>query len=322
MAADQSCTTPFGEVSEQTRAFNRDLLRRLSLLPDQWSYPPSVIRERRAEGLGPFPRPPRSPHARDIAIPGPHGEVRLRILEPRTRPSTGAYLHLHGGGWTLGAADEQDPRLAEIAEATGLTALSCDYRLAPEHPYPQGPDDCEAAAAWLLREGEKLFGGNRFAIGGESAGAHLAATVLLRLRGHAGLPSRFGAAVFACGCFDLRLTPSARAWGDDKLVLNTRDLKMFVRHYLAQGDDPADPDISPLLADLSGLIPAHFVVGSADPLLDDTLFMQARWTAAGNPAELAVHPGGCHVFQHFDLEIARASNRAVEDFLVRSLALA
>lgn len=322
MAEDESSYTPFGPASAETLAFNKDLQRRLTLLPDQWSYPPAVVRERRAQGLGPFPLAPRSPDAREIAVPGPHGDVRLRILAPKTRPSTGAYLHLHGGGWTLGAADEQDPRLSELAEATGLTAVSCEYRLAPEHPYPQGPDDCEAAAAWLLSEGDNLFGGNRFAIGGESAGANLAASVLLRLRGRSDLPARFGAAVFTCGCFDLRLTPSARNWGAAKLVLNTRDLKMFVRHYLSHGHDAAEPDISPLLADLGGMVPAHFVVGSADPLLDDTLFMHARWVAAGNAAEIAVHPGGCHVFQHFDLEIARESNRAIDAFLNRSLATA
>ncbi|WP_428699965.1 alpha/beta hydrolase [Stappia sp.] len=319
MAAYDFTNTSFGQATEETRDFNRDLLRRLTLLPDQWSYPPSVIRERRAEGLGPFPRPPRSPDAREIEIDGPHGKVRLRLLAPKNRPSTGAYLHIHGGGWTLGAADEQDPRLGELAEATGLTVVSCDYRLAPEHPYPQGPDDCEATALWLQREGAGLFGGTRFAIGGESAGANLAVTTVLRLRDGHGISGLFGAAVLVCGCYDLRLTPSARNWGDAKLVLNTRDLTMFARHYLAHGQDPATPDVSPLLANLAGLMPAHFVVGSEDPLLDDTLFMEARWRAAGNSTDLAVHPGGCHVFQHFDLEIARASNLAIDRFLNATL---
>jgi acetyl esterase/lipase len=303
------------EASEETRDFNRDLLRRLALFPDQWSYPPQVIRERRAQGLGPFPTPPRLDHAETRVISGPHGEIPLRILRPRGRPSEGAFLHLHGGGWTLGGADEQDPRLAEIADNTGLTVVSCEYRLAPEHPYPQAPDDCEAAALWLQAEGEAEFGAARFAIGGESAGANLAAATVLRLRDRHGLGQLFLGAVFACGCFDLRLTPSARAWGDPKLVLNTRDLTMFVRHYLADGQSPDAPDISPLMADLSGLMPAHFAIGTEDPLLDDTLFMAERWRAAGNTVELAVYPGGCHVFQRFDLAIARQSNAAIDTFL-------
>ncbi|MCA1243599.1 alpha/beta hydrolase [Stappia stellulata] len=305
-----------GKASVETLDFNRELVHRLTLLPDQWSFAPSVIREKRAEGLGPFPCPPRDPHAEVRTIPGPHGDIPLRILRPRSRACEGAYLHIHGGGWTLGAADEQDPRLREITENTGLAVVSCDYRLAPEHPYPQGPDDCEAAALWLHDNGVREFGTPRFAIGGESAGANLAASVLMRLRDRHGLGRLFSAAVFVCGCFDLRLTPSARNWGRQKLVLNTRDLTMFVRHYLARGGDPAAADISPLMGDLGGLVPAHFVVGDADPLLDDTLFMAARWRAAGNRADLAVHPGGCHVFQHFPLAIAEDSNRAIDAFLL------
>ncbi|MAB00499.1 MAG: alpha/beta hydrolase [Stappia sp.] len=304
-----------GEEYEETRDFNRDLARRLSLFPDQWSFPPSVIRERRAEGLGPFPAPPKLDHAETLIIPGPHGDIPLRILRPQTRPCQGVFLHLHGGGWTLGGASEQDPRLAEIAERTGLAAVSVEYRLAPEHPYPQAPDDCEAAALWLHLNGADVFGPGIHAIGGESAGANLAATTLLRLRDRHGLSDLFAGAVFSCGCFDLRLTPSARNWGEEKLVLNTRDISMFARHYLADGHSPYDPDISPLLARLEGMVPAHFSVGTRDPLLDDTLFMAERWRAAGNVTELAVYPGGCHVFQRFDLRIARESNQAIDRFL-------
>ncbi|MBA5779143.1 alpha/beta hydrolase [Stappia sp. F7233] len=301
-------------VSAETQAFNRDLAGRLGALPDQWSFPPAVIRERRAQGLGPFPMPEKSPYAETIHISGPHGDIPLRLFVPAARRPAGAYLHIHGGGWTLGSAENQDPRLEEIVERTGLAVLSVDYRLAPEHPYPQGPDDCEAAALWLVSEGAKRLNVLRFAIGGDSAGANLAAATLIRMRDrHLGMP--FQAAIFECGCFDLSLTPSARSWGSEKLVLNTRDITMFVRHYLAHGHDAYQPDISPLYADLRGLPPAHFAVGTRDPLLDDTLFMAARWQAAGNQCELAVYPGGCHVFQQFALGISRAANEAADAFL-------
>lgn len=301
-------------ISPETREFNSELVARLAALPDQWSYPPALIRERRAQGLGPFPLPPKSERAETISISGPHGDIPLRIIPPEGRAPVGAYLHIHGGGWTLGAADQQDPRLVEIADNTGLVVVSVDYRLAPEHPYPEGPDDCEAAALWLLSEGALRFGIDRFAIGGDSAGANLSATTLLRLRNARGV-CPFTAAVFICGCFDLTLTPSARAWGTEKLVLNTRDIEMFARHYLARGGDPADADVSPLYADLSDLPPAHFVVGTRDPLLDDTLFMASRWRASGNRCELKVYPGGCHVFQHFPIEIADKSNGGIDRFL-------
>ncbi len=313
----QFVSEPFTEaaISDETRRFNTDLSARLGALPDQWSFPPAVIRERRAQGLGPFPIPPKSPDAETIVTEGPHGGVPLRIIRPPAGTTRGAFLHIHGGGWVLGAADQQDVRLLQIAERTGLVAISVDYRLAPEHPYPQGPDDCEAAALWLVGEGARRLGVDRFAIGGDSAGGNLTATTLIRLRDRHGL-TPFSAAVFIAGMFDLRLTPSARRWGSEKLVLNTRDVEMFVRHYLARGQDPADPDISPLLADLSGLPSAHFSVGTHDPLTDDSLFMAARWLAAGNPAELAVYPGGCHVFHNYPLAIADAANAAIDRFLI------
>lgn len=300
-------------IAEETRSFNQDLASRLSALPDQWSFPPQVVRERREQGLGPFPAPLRSARARTHVIEGRHGPVTLRIIEPKASP-TGAFLHIHGGGWTFGGADMQDERLVELADRTGLIAVSVDYRLAPEHPYPCGPDDCEAAALWLAGPGRDSLGVSKLAIGGDSAGANLAAATLIRLRDRHGLRA-FHAAVFIAGCFDLRLTPSARTWGSEKLVLNTRDIEMFVRHYLARGHDAALPDVSPLLADLSDLPSAHFVVGTRDPLLDDTIFMAGRWVAAGNPAEMRLFPGGCHVFQNFGLGISLESNILIDNFL-------
>ncbi|WP_430513067.1 alpha/beta hydrolase [Pannonibacter phragmitetus] len=306
-------------VSEETRSFNEALAARLAAEPDQWSFPPQVVRERREQGIGPFPAPVRSPRAQDIWIEGPArngaaGKLRLRLFRPQTGQAAGAFLHIHGGGWTFGGAALQDLRLAEMADRTGLLVASVDYRLAPEHPYPAAPDDCEAAALWLIGPAAQEFGLSRFSIGGDSAGANLAAVTLLRLRDRHGL-TPFSAAVFIAGCFDLSLTPSARSWGTEKLVLNTRDIEMFVRMYLQNGEDPKSADISPLTADLSGMPPAYFVVGTSDPLLDDTLFQASRWISAGNSATLDVFPGGCHVFQSFPLEIATNSKSLIDNFL-------
>jgi acetyl esterase/lipase len=131
-------------VEEEIRAQNADILAKLSALPDQWSFPPALIRERRRQGLGPFPPLPKSPRAEIVTIAGPGGPLDLRIIAPAN--PRGIYFHIHGGGWTLGTADEQDPWLDRIADNCGLAVVSVEYRLAPEHPYPAGPDDCEAAA--------------------------------------------------------------------------------------------------------------------------------------------------------------------------------
>lgn len=106
-----------------------------------------------------------------------------------------------------------------------------------------------------------------------------------------------------------------RQWGDEKLILNTRDLEIFVDHFIADGFSLSDPDISPLLADLSAMPPALFTVGTRDPLLDDSLFMASRWSAANNTSDLAIYPGGAHVFIAFAGKLAEAGNSRIEAFL-------
>jgi acetyl esterase len=271
---------------------------------DIWAVDPAVIREDRRQGRGAFPMAPKSPHAVTETIAGPHGPIELRILAPEN--PTGVYLHIHGGGWMLGQADFQDPALERLGTRLGLAAVSVEYRLAPENPFPAAPDDCEAAALWLLDAAPRRFRTDRLFIGGESAGANLAVLTLLRLRERHGRTGFAGANLIA-GCYDLSMTPSARAWGRRGIILDTRDIENFVKGYLSDGRDARHPAISPLYADLAGLPPALFSVGTRDALVDDSLFMAARWEAAGNPAELAVWPGGVHVFQGFDFPLARAA---------------
>lgn len=299
-------------VSEEIRAQNADIVAKLAALPDPMSVPPSVVRERRAKGLGPFPLMPLSSRADIVEIDGPAGPLPLRIIAPE-RPR-GIYVHIHGGGWTWGTADEQDPWLDRLADRCGLAVVSVEYRLAPENPYPAGPDDCEAAALWVLREAESRFGTSRLFIGGESAGAHLAAVTLLRLRDRHGLAPFRGANLFA-GCYNLALTPSVRLWGPERLILNTNDIRVFADNFCGHAADRADPDISPLYADLKGLPPTLFSVGTKDMLLDDTLFMASRWAAAGNRADLALWPGGCHVFIRFDSPMSEQALSRIDSFV-------
>jgi acetyl esterase/lipase len=293
------------EVLAETRAFNEGLEQLVATLPPLHTVAPEETRRTRRESGGIFPPPVYLPDAWWERIPGPGGEIPVRLIEPEGEPR-GAYLHIHGGGWTIGAADLQDPSLKAAADATGLTMASVDYRLAPEHPYPAAPDDCEAAALWFLDR----FSGSR-ALGGESAGAHLAVVTLLRLRDRHGLDVRsaFGAANLSFGPFDLTGTPSRHLWGGRELVLSDTTMTWFVENYVPELSEAArrDPDVSPLYADLHDLPPALFTCGTLDPLLDDTLFMEARWRAAGNETTLSIVPDGVHGFIAFDIEVARRS---------------
>jgi acetyl esterase len=302
---------------EESRAFNEQLAQVLKAQPPVNEVPPEVTRLARREGKSIWPPPEFLPHAQDLVISGRGGELRLRVLPPR-REAAGVYLHIHGGGWVLGGCDEQDVRLTEFAEQTGLCVASVEYRRSPEDPYPAAPDDCEDAALWLLERGFEELGTPEVAtIGGESAGAHLAATTLLRLRDRHGVTGAFRGANLVYGVYDLSMTPSQRNWGDGFLVLSTPSMHWFGRCFTGERgpEELRDPDISPLYAELHDLPPALFTVGEKDPLLDDSLFMAARWRAARNEAELRVWPESVHGFNLFPLALARAANEVQYAFL-------
>ena len=290
----------FGDdaIPAETRAANAAIVQAMAGAPEWWDVGAQKVRDARARGEGVFPYAPKSERAYWIGIDGKGGNVPLRVLP--AEQSRGVYLHIHGGGHVLGAADAQDKLLERIADATRLTAISVEYRLAPENPYPAGPDDCETAALWV-NENLREFGGGALTIGGESAGAHLAAVTMLRLRDQHGI-TPFRAANLVYGIFDLGMTPSARAFGnDERLVLRTIDIQKFGEAFLpgTSDEEKRAPHFSPLHADLRGLCPALFSIGTRDALLDDSLFMHARWVAASNAGELDIYPGAAHAFTAF-----------------------
>jgi acetyl esterase/lipase len=303
-------------IEEDTRRINLFVEGLLATVPPTNQRRPEEIRAEREAGTGVFPPLILLPEARERFIAGPAGQIKLRTFIPDRVDC--AYLHIHGGGWVLGAAHHQDPLLKLIADNCNAAVLSVDYRLAPEHPYPAGPDDCEAAAVWLIKNCVKELGTDKLMIGGESAGAHLSAVTLLRLRDKHGFTD-FRAANLVFGAFDLGFTPSVRRWGERNLILNTPIIEWFTDHFVRR-DRRADPDVSPLLADLRDMPPALFTVGTLDPLLDDSLFMHDRWIAAGNDAELAVYPGGIHGFTAFPTEAGRRGNLRQLEFLKKATA--
>ncbi len=237
---------------------------------------------------------PPSDKAVDRTIEGPAGPIRLRTF--RHDHPDGVLLHIHGGAWMAGSPEMMDLLNEIIVDKCTVSVVSVDYRLAPEHPYPSGPDDCEIAACWLLEHAVNEFGSDRLLIAGESAGAHLAAVTLLRMRDKHGAADRFLGANLVFGAYDLSRTPSQRgvgiATGTDILDGTGFPLDLYLPGM--SEEHRRDPDISPLYADLGGMPAALFSVGTNDHLLDDTLFMASRWEAAGNPSELLVYPDTPH----------------------------
>jgi acetyl esterase/lipase len=239
----------------------------------------------------------RSEKGVDRTIAGPAGPLRLREFRP-SEPVEGAMLHIHGGGWMTGEPELTDLLNEALSASLNLAIVSVEYRLAPEHPYPAGPDDCEAAALWLIENAAKEYGTDRLVIGGESAGAHLSAVTLLRLRDRHGAGDRFCGANLVFGVYDLGATPSAMGIGmkPGTDILDPDDMRFMVEQFAPglTAEQRRQPDLSPLYAELGGMPPACFMVGTADHLLDDTLFFADRWVLAGNQAELLVYPHAPH----------------------------
>jgi len=303
-------------IPQDIKELNDSIIKRLTGKPNMWDVTPEQMRAARARGEGNFPLCRPDLDAETIEIPGSGSAIPARVIRPKSRTQRGTLFYIHGGGWIMGTPAEADERHRRLAEKTGLATVSIDYRLAPEHPYPAAPDDCEAAALWLIGEGRALFDTSFLAIGGDSAGGHLAVVTLARLRDRHGI-TPFHAANLIAGCYDLGCSPSVRNWGANRLILRTADIEFFCQQFLQSGEDTRNPDISPIYANLDGFPPALISCGTKDLLIDDTLFMAARWAAAGIEVETGIYPGGCHVFQAFDTAQAEASLSQMDAFLNR-----
>jgi acetyl esterase/lipase len=231
--------------------------------------------------------------------------VPVRILAPENRTTSGVYLDIHGGGFYMGLAARGDAHNRSLAHALGIAVVSVDYRLAPEHPWPAAPEDCETAALWLSEEAETRFGTTRLAIGGVSAGATLAMTTLLRLRDR-GVANPFVGAALQFGTYDMSgKTPAGRLL----------DGEFFIQAYAGHVADRTNPDISPVYGDLRGLPPVLVVVGDLDILLEDNLVMAARLSAAGAEVDLRIYPESPHGFTLHPTAMASTALKDIESWL-------
>jgi acetyl esterase/lipase len=296
-------------IAPETAAFNARLEEQAARAP---GLNATLSVQARREAVD-TQRRTRSPLAHERVLAG----VPCRVLLPaRVR---GVFIYLHGGGWTVGRPHHFDARTGTIAERAQVAVVSVDYRLAPEHPYPAAPDDCEAVAAWLVHHAATEFGTDQLVIGGDSSGAQLAVVTLLRLRDRHGYRG-FRGVNLLYGLYDFSETPSLQRWGSRTLGLPAALVRANRAAFLPNAALYRDPDVSPLYADLASMPPALFTVGTLDPLLDDTLFMHARWLAAGNEAELAVYPGGSHGFTSQPIPIAEQARARMEAFIAHATA--
>jgi acetyl esterase len=188
-------------------------------------------------------------------VPGPHGEIPVRIYTPEGSGPLPILVYFHGGGWVIGNLDTHDASCRTLANLSGAIVMSVDYRLSPEHKFPAPFDDCFAAARWAVENAASLGGDPaRVAIGGDSAGGNLTATVALRARDEGG--PRFTHQLLIYPVTDATFdTPSYRD-NADGYFLTKNAMVWFWNHYLRADEDRDNPYASPLRArSLAGLPP-------------------------------------------------------------------
>lgn len=301
---------PGSPVSRSRRIF-RYLLRRAKNLVTEADHIQAV--RRRMEALG---RVQPLPSGVSV-LPEKECCIRAEWIIPDGAPRGQVILYIHGGAFIACSAATHRPLVSRLTLASQTSALSICYRLAPEHPFPAALEDCLAAYRWLLAKG---YEPGSIVIGGDSAGGNLTLATMLALR-DAGEPLPAGAFCLS-PVTDMVSTGGSRQTKlkDDPIFGDLEDPSRLVEAYW-KGQDPHNPLISPMYADLRGLPPLLFHVGEDEILLDDSVLFAERARAAGVDARVVVWPGMWHVFQAFFLFVPEAheSIRQIGEFVQKTL---
>ncbi len=248
--------------------------------PGLSAFPPPEARE--AMKAMNADRGPGAPMAeiRDLTVPGPAGDIPVRVYRPVEETAPGLVVYLHGGGWVLGGIDTHDGSCRELAKRSGAVVASVDYRLAPEHPFPAAVDDSFAALGWLAEHAGSLGATpGRVVLAGDSAGGNLTAVCALLARDAGGPDLRLQLMLYPVT--DAAMDTSSYEENAEGYLLTRADMAYFFAHYV--GDDHRDDwRLAPLRAkDLSGLPPAMVLTAGNDPLRDEGEAYAERLREAG-----------------------------------------
>lgn len=223
------------------------------------------------------------------------GSIPARLYAATTDAPLPILVWYHGGGFVIGDLDTADRTCRTLAAKTGALVISVDYRLAPEHPFPAGPDDCFAALRWIVDNAASLGGDtSRVAIGGDSAGGNLSAVTAIQARDE-GIDLRFQLLVYPVT--DCTMTSTSYVENAEGYLLTADSMDWFIGHYLSGGADAKEPRVSPLFADdLRGLAPALVITAEFDPLRDEGEAYADRLKEAGNDVTARRFDGQIHGF--------------------------
>lgn len=245
---------------------------------------------------------------KDGTLPGAASELRYRLYAPADQASEQlpGFVYFHGGGMVAGSIETHHHLTAALALATGCRLVSIDYRLAPEHPFPAAIEDAIAATAFAWRNAASLgIDATRLVIGGDSAGAALAAVVCQEAMQTEGVP--IGAQCLICPVLDFADTSGSREAFAEGYLIDRTTLEADLADYLPEGADSADPRVSPLrAARLVGLPPAIIHTAEFDPMRDEGDAYARRLRAAGVPVAHVCHGGMIHNFHCMSALLPRA----------------
>ncbi|MEU5690800.1 alpha/beta hydrolase [Actinosynnema sp. NPDC020468] len=288
--------------------------------------PPPTPAEMRAGFAAMLSLPDDLPEVRsvtDLSVPGPAGDLRIRLYLPEADGPVPVFIWMHGGGWTIGSIEENEVANRRVAREANVAVVSVEYRLAPENPFPAAPDDCYAVLEWVAAHGaEHGIDGSRVGIGGESAGGNLATVVSLMSR------DRGGPKVSA----QVLVVPVTAHSDDEGLVsyvdnaegygMTADSMRFFFAQYPAKPADLENPYLLPSRAeDLSGLPPAFVMTAEYDVLRTEGEQYAERLKEAGVPTVYKEYKGQIHGFYglYTDLPISPVSHADVAEFLRATL---
>jgi len=233
----------------------------------------------------------------DRKIPGPGGEIPVRIYTPAGGAPMGALVYFHGGGWVGGDIASHDVLCRSLANGAGCVTISVDYRLAPEHKFPAAAEDSYAATKWVADNAATLgVDAKRIAVGGDSAGGNLAAVVAQMARDRNGPHVAFQLLIYPATDW-AHESASQREFVEDGYILSRADMVWFYGHYMKADSDRTNPYLSPACAkSLAGLPAAYLMTCEVDPLRDEGEAYADALRKAGVKVKSKRYPGVCHGF--------------------------
>lgn len=254
---------------------------------------------------------PDLPAVIEWRVPGPAGDIPIRLYRPLEEGTLPALIYLHGGGFVVGSLDTHDRIMRLLARNSGYAVVGVDYRLSPEHRFPTAIEETMAVVRYFQTHGREFgLDPKRLCMGGDSAGANLSLAAALGFRNTS--PDLLKCLLLYYGTFGLRDSRTLRLYGGSEDGLSPEDLAFYRSCYLPPEADPYDPRIDMLGADLQELPPVFLAAAEFDPLLDDSLTLDALLDRSDVTHELVVYQGVLHGFLHYSLMLD-AAGRAIQD---------